>query len=44
MVDILDMNKTWFSENGELNEEVRTMIRREWRRAMEVVASMLDGE
>ena len=42
--DMLNMNKSWFSGNGELNEEVRTMIRREWRRAMEVVAGMLEGE
>ena len=42
--EMLNMNKSWFSGNGELNEEVRTMIRREWRRAMEVVAGMLEGE
>ena len=44
VADILDMNKSWFSENRELNEEVRTMITREWKRAMEVVASMLEDE
>lgn len=44
VADILDMNKSWFSENRELNEEVRTMITREWKRAMKVVASMLEDE
>jgi len=44
VADILDMNKSWFSENRELNEDVRTMITREWKRAMEVVASMLEDE
>ena len=42
--DLLNMNKSWFSENGELNEELRTMIRREWKHAMEVMAGMLEDE
>ena len=42
--DILEMNRSWFSENGEFNEEVKTMVRREWQRAMEVVVGMLEGE
>ena len=42
--DLLNMNKSWFSEHGELNEELRTMIRREWKHAMEVVAGMLEDE
>ena len=44
VAEVLDMNKSWFSANGELNDEVRTMIRREWRGAMEVVAGMFEGE
>ena len=44
VADILDMNKSWFSEHLELNEEVRTMITREWKLAMSVVAGMLEGE
>ena len=42
--DILNMNRSWFSENGELNEKVRAMVRREWRRAMEVVRGMLESD
>ena len=26
---ILDMNMSWFSDNGELNEKVKAMVRRE---------------
>ena len=42
--EILEMNRLWFSKNAELNEKVRALVTREWRRAMEVVAGMLEGE
>ena len=42
--DILDMNKEWFTKNGQLNEEVSALIKREWKRAMQEVAGMLEGE
>ena len=42
--DIVDMNREWFSKNGELNEEVRAMIKREWKRAIQEVVGMLEGE
>lgn len=42
--DILDMNRSWFSDNGELNEDVKTMVRREWTRATQEVLGMLAGE
>lgn len=41
--ELLAMNELWFSENGELNENVKKLIRREWKHAMEVVAGMLDA-
>ena len=41
---IVDMNEDWFSENGQLNEKVRTLIKREWKRAMEGVVSMLEAD
>ena len=44
VVDVLDKNRLWFSNNGELNEELRTMIRREWKRATEDVVGMLESE
>ena len=42
--DIVDMNRSWFSNNGELSEDVRAMIRREWKRAMQEVGGLLEGE
>ena len=42
--DILDMNRSWFSDNGELNEDVKAMVRREWKRSMQEVVGMLEGE
>ena len=38
------MNESWFSENEELNEKVKPMIKREWKRAMKVVDEMLEDE
>lgn len=42
--DIFKMNRDWFSENGQLNEEVRAMIEREWKRAMRNVVGMLEAD
>ena len=42
--DISTMNKSWFSQNGELNEKMKPMIKREWKRAMKVVESMLEDD
>ena len=42
--DILHMNREWFSENGQLNEKVRALIKREWKRAMQKVVGMLEAE
>ena len=42
--DISNMNRAWFSENGQLNEEVRAMIEREWKRAMQNVVGMLEAD
>ena len=42
--DIVDMNEKWFSENGQLNEKVRALIKREWKRAMKGVVSMLEAD
>ena len=42
--DISNMNRAWFSENGQLNEEVRAMIEREWKRAMRNVVGMLEAD
>ena len=42
--DILDMNKSWFADNGELSEDVKAMVRREWKRAMQEVLGMLESE
>ena len=42
--DISNMNRAWFSENGQLNEEVRAMIEREWKRAMQNVVEMLEAD
>lgn len=42
--DILNLNRSWFSKNGELNDKLRTMIRREWEHAMRSVEGMLEGE
>lgn len=42
--DISKMNRAWFSENGQLNEEVRAMIEREWKRAMRNVVGMLEAD
>lgn len=42
--DISTMNKSWFSENGELNEKMKSMIKREWKRAMKVVEGMLEDD
>ena len=39
---VFDMNRSWFSNNGELNERVKVMVRREWKRAMQEVVEMLD--
>ena len=41
---ILDMNRDWFCKNGQLNEEVSALIKREWKRAMQEVAGMLEAE
>ena len=41
---IVNMNEEWFSENGQLNEKVRALIKREWKRAMERVVSMLEAD
>ena len=38
------MNKSWFSQNGELNEKMKPMIKREWKRAMKVVEGMLEDD
>ena len=42
--DISTMNKSWFSQNGELNEKMKPMIKREWKRAMKVVEGMLEDD
>lgn len=42
--DISTMNKSWFSDNGELNEKMEPMIKREWKRAMKVVEGMLEDD
>ncbi|MCY4462097.1 MAG: helix-turn-helix transcriptional regulator [Albidovulum sp.] len=42
--DISTMNKSWFLKNGELNEKMKPMIEREWKRAMKVVESMLEDD
>ena len=42
--DISNMNRAWFSENGQLNEEVRALIEREWKRAMQNVVGMLEAD
>ena len=42
--DILSMNRSWFSKKGELNEEVRAMVGREWMHAMKDVEGMLESE
>ena len=42
--DISTMNKSWFSQNGKLNEKMKPMIKREWRRAMKVVEGMLEDD
>ena len=42
--DISKLNKSWFSENGELNEKMKPMIKREWKRAMKVVEGMLEDD
>ena len=42
--DILDMNRSWFSDNGELNKDMKAMVRREWKHAMQEVGGMLEGE
>ena len=41
---ILDMNRSWFSANRELSENVRAMVRREWKHAMQELAGMLEDE
>ena len=41
---ILTMNRAWFSQNGELNEKMKPMIKREWNRAMKVVEGMLEDD
>lgn len=42
--DIVDMNVDWFSKNGQLNEMVRALIKREWKRAMQKVVRMLEAD
>ena len=42
--DIVDMNRKWFSTNVQLNDTVRALITREWQRAMQEVAGMLEVE
>ena len=42
--DIMDLNVEWFSKNGQLNEEVRALIKREWKRAMQKVVRMLEAD
>ena len=41
---IVDMTKQWFSENGQINEEIFALIKREWKRAMHDVTGMLEGD
>lgn len=42
--DILSMNRSWFSDNSGLNEEVKEMVSSEWKQAMQIVAGMLERE
>ena len=41
---ILSMNRSWFSDHGGLNEEVKEMVSGEWEQAMQIVVGMLEGE
>ena len=42
--DIVDMNRSWFSNNGKLNEKIQSMIKREWKRAMKALEGMLEED